>query len=93
MEKGGNEKAGTSPPPAPIMDELKEETPENALAKLEGRGAGGVRVVDNDEEKGKEKVVERDGHMILTNNGNNNGNANGKVDDEMPNGNGTAITV
>ena len=39
------EKAGTSPPPPAAIDEVKEEvgnTPEDALAKLEGRGEGGV---------------------------------------------------
>ena len=84
---GENEKAGTSSSPAPpaTMDEVEEEgiTPEDALAKLEGRGAGGgggMRVVDDDE---KTKVG--DGDVIVNGDGNakvdgmTNGNANGAI--------------
>ena len=82
----GNEKAGTSPPPAPApaMDELKEEgnTPEDALARLEGRGGadGGVRVVDDDE---MEKVGKGDengeGDGVVNGSGKVDGMTNGTV--------------
>ena len=108
VEKTGNanEKAGTSSSPAPpvTMDELKEEgnTPEDALAKLEGRGGadGGVRVVDDDE-KEKEKVGNGDGHGhgngdLVNGKGNENvdglTNGNGKLDG-MTNGSGTAVAA
>ena len=69
IEKG-NEKAGTSPPPPAAIDEVKEEvgnTPDDALAKLEGRGSGGVV----DEKAG----ANGEGNGMM----NGNGMANGEV--------------
>ena len=65
IEKAGNEKAGTSPPPPAAIDEVKEEgtTPQDALAKLEGRGGGGGGAVD-------EKAGEVDGMTSGMTNGN-----------------------
>ena len=93
VEKTGDEKAGTlpPPPPAPVMDEVKEEvgtTPEDALAKLEGRGAtgAGVRVVDEEKEKIGNRDGDEDGDVVV------NGNGNGKVDG-MTNGTANGVVA
>lgn len=102
VEKAESEKAGSgassSPAPAPVMDEVKEETTEDALAKLEGVGGGAVRLVGGDDEEGekgdevgrREKVGEGKDDVIV--NGTENGN--GKVEGMM-NGtaNGTAVAA